>query len=60
MELVQVSVKAIGQIVFKVQDSIRMAASVLKNIIKNGQTLAFQEAVKVIQIIFRNHQKLIS
>jgi vesicle coat complex subunit len=53
MELVQASVKAIGQIVLKVQDSVRMAASVLKDIVKNGQTLALQEAVQVAQIIFR-------
>ena len=53
MELVQASVKAIGQIVLKVQDSVRMAASVLRDIVKNGQTLALQEAVQVAQIIFR-------
>ena len=53
MELVGASVKAIGQIVLKVESSVRQAAVVVHDIVKNGQQLALQEAVVVAKDIFR-------
>lgn len=53
MELVGASVRAIGHIVLKVESSVRTAAACIADIIKNGQTLALQEAVVVAQQIFR-------
>ena len=53
MELVGASVKAIGQIVLKVESSVRTAAACIQDIIKNGQTLALQDAVVVAKQIFR-------
>jgi AP-1 complex subunit beta-1 len=47
MELVGASVKAIGQIVLKVESCVRTAASCITDIVKNGQSLALQDAVVV-------------
>ena len=53
MELVGASVKAIGQIVLKIESSVKTAASCIHDIVKNGQPLALQEAVVVAKDILR-------
>jgi len=53
MELVGASVKAIGQIVLKVETSVRVAAQCIHDIVKHGQPLALQEAVVVAKDILR-------
>ena len=40
MELVGAAVKAIGQIVLKIESSVKAAAACIHDIVKNGQPLA--------------------
>ena len=53
MELVGAAVKAIGQIVLKIESSAKTAAQCTHDIVKNGQPLALQEAVIVAKDILR-------
>jgi vesicle coat complex subunit len=54
-EIIGAAVKAIGQIVLKIETSVRTAAQVIHDIVKNGQTLALQEAVVVAKDILRKY-----
>ena len=55
MDLVGAAIKAIGQIVIKIEESVKTAAVCIADIIKNGQTLALQEAVVVAKDILRKY-----
>ena len=53
MDLVTAAVKAIGQIILKVNRSVSRAVQIIAEILENGQPIAIQEAVVIAKNIFR-------
>ncbi len=53
LDLVRKSVKAIGQIILKVDRGAKKAVEIIHDLVNNGQELALQEAVIVAKNIFR-------
>lgn len=63
MDLVTAAVKAIGEIILKVNRSVSRAVQIIQEIVTNGQPIAVQEAVIIAKNIFRRfptkYEKLI-
>ena len=53
LDLVEAAVKAIGQIILKVNRSVGRAVQIVQEIVQNGQPIALQEAVIIAKDIFR-------
>lgn len=53
MDLVSASVKAIGQIILKVNKSLQSAVRIVAEIIENGQPVALNSAIIIAKDIFR-------
>lgn len=64
LDLVSASVKAIGQIVLKVNKAVSKAVQIVTDIVQNGQPIAIQQAVVIAKDIFRRfpskYEKLIT
>lgn len=53
LDLVTAAVKAIGQIILKVNRAVSRAVQIVQEIVQNGQPIALQEAVVIAKDIFR-------
>lgn len=53
LDLVRKSVRAIGQIILKIDDSAKKAVEIIQDVVSNGQPLALQEAIIVAKDILR-------